>query len=69
MTSPKDCKELARRLQEAAQPMHGQTYHDLKLAAAILEDFGDALPGMSGNCVECFLSSDPSLYSADPEGV
>lgn len=68
MTPPNDCKELARRLQEAAQPLHGQTYHDLRLAAAILADFGDALPGMSGNCVACFLSNDLSLYRADPEG-
>ena len=68
MTPPKDCKELARRLKLAAQPLHGQTHHDVRLAAAILEDFGDALPGMSGNCVACFLSNDLTLYHTEPEG-
>lgn len=69
MTPPKDCKELAMRLKQVAAPMHGRSYHDVRLAAAILEDFGDALPGMSGNCVACFLESDPSLYHVALEGV
>ncbi|MBQ1428430.1 MAG: hypothetical protein IIZ06_02070 [Kiritimatiellae bacterium] len=68
MKPPKDCKELARRLKAAAQPLHGSTYHDLRLAAAILEDFGDALPGISGDCVACFLAADQSLYHVEPEG-
>ena len=59
---------VVRHLAEAAQPLHGRTYHDLRLAAAILDDFGDALPGISGNCVAAFLDHDPSLYHVEPEG-
>ena len=69
MTPPKDCKELAMRLKQVAAPMHGRSYHDVRLAAAILDDFGDALPGISGNCVAAFLDHDPSLYHVEPEGV
>lgn len=68
MTPPKDCKELARRLRAAAQPLHSRTYHDLRLAAAIIEDFDTCYPEHSVECVAAFLAADPALYQTDPEG-
>ena len=68
MTPPKDCKELASRLKAAAQPLHGRTYHDLRLAAAIIADFDVCWPEHSGECVAAFLAADPGLYHVEPEG-
>lgn len=68
MTPPRNCRELARRLKQAAQPLHGRTYHDLRLAAAIIEDFDTCYPEHSVECVAAFLAAYPKLYHVEPEG-
>jgi hypothetical protein len=67
MKPPADCKELARRLVADAVPLHGRTYHDIRLAAAIIADIGDSFLGISEECVATFLSHDPTLYHTEPE--
>lgn len=68
MTPPKDCKELARRLRAATQPLHGRTYHDLRLAAAFVEDVADGFPEETRHLLRHLLAADPALYQTDPEG-
>ena len=68
MTPPKDCKELAMRLKAAAQPLHGRTYNDLRLAAVFLEDFADGFPVTSSDFIRNYLAADPTLYHTEPEG-
>lgn len=47
MKPPKDCAELARRLEQEAAPLHGRTYHDMIFAAAVLRMFDDQFPANS----------------------
>ena len=68
MTPPKDCKELAMRLKQVAAPMLGRSYHDVRLAAAIIEDFDNCYPEHSVECVAAFLAADPKLYHVALEG-
>ena len=68
MKPPATCAELAMRLKQVAAPMHGRSYHDVRLAAAIIEDFDTCYPEHSVECVAAFLAADPSLYHVEPEG-
>lgn len=67
MTPPRNCRELARRLKQAAQPLHGRTYHDLRLAAAIIDAIGHWRLSTSAQMLGNALAADPSLYHVEPE--
>ena len=46
MKPPATCAELVRRLKSIAVPMHGQSHHDVRLAAAVLEAIDGTLAAM-----------------------
>lgn len=68
MTPPRNCRELTRRLKQDAQPLHGRTYHDLRLAAAIIEDVSSGFPEETSHLLRHLLANDPALYHTEPEG-
>lgn len=68
MKPPATCAELARRLRAAAQPLHGRTYHDLRLAAAIIEDVSSGFHEETSYLLRHLLANDPALYQTEPEG-
>ena len=67
MKPPADCKELARRLVADAAPLHGRTYHDMRLAAAIIGYIGEELPSSSRYWLEVVFSQNSTLYHVEPE--
>ena len=67
MTPPKDCKELARRLVADAAPLHGRTYHDMRLAAVVLENCAFRCGELPDVIMHLSLEYDKTLYHTEPE--
>jgi len=67
MKPPADCKELARRLVADAVPLHGRTYHDIRLAAAILRAVDYEVPCTCQEWLTHTLCHDTTLYHTEPE--
>ena len=69
MKPPATCAELVRRLKAIAVPMHGQAHHDVRLAAAIIEDVSSGFPEETSHLLRYLLANDPALYQTDPEAT
>lgn len=67
MKPPTTCAELVRRLRAIAVPMHGQSHHDIRLAAAALEAIDNA-HWLANSTIGIMLHNDRSLYHVEPEG-
>ncbi len=66
MNPPASCAELARRLKLDAVPLHGRTYHDMRLAAAILQLLCEEYWYV--DCaLKIILRDTPELYHAEQE--
>ena len=66
MKPPASCAELARRLKLDAVPLHGRTYHDMRLAADLIEVLTSPLTNADG-ALEFLLERNPSYYHAEQE--
>ena len=66
MKPPATCAELVRRLKAIAVPLHGQSHHDVRLAAATLEAI-DSPHWLANSTVGIVLHNDRSLYYTEPE--
>ena len=58
MKPPATCAELVRRLKAIAVPMHGQSHHDVRLAAAVLEAIDGTLAAMWNSTKESEAKDD-----------
>lgn len=67
MKPPATCAELVRRLKAIAVPMHGQSHHDVRLAAAVLEAI-DNSHWIANSAIDIVRHYDRSLYLVEPEG-
>ena len=67
MRPPTTCAELVRRLRSIAVPMHGQSPHDIRLAAAVLEAI-DGSHWIANSAIDIVRHNDRSLYHVEPEG-
>ena len=68
MRPPTTCAELVRRLKAIAVPMHGQSHHDVRLAATVLEAI-DGSHWIADSAINIVLHNDRSLYLVEPEGT
>ena len=68
MTPPATCAELVWRLKSIAVPLHGQSHHDVRLAAATLEAI-DSAHWLANSTVGIVLHNDRSLYLVEPEAA
>lgn len=66
MKPPATCAELVRRLKSIAVPLHGQSHHDVRLAAGVLEAI-DSAHWLANSTVGIVLHNDRSLYFTEPE--
>ena len=66
MKPPATCAELVRRLKSIAVPLHGQSHHDIRLAAAVLEAI-DNSHWIANSAIDIVRHNDRSLYHTEPE--
>lgn len=69
LTPPADCAELARRLEQDAEPLHGRTYHDMIFAAAVLRMMDDLWTVPSRSIIQgVYQMGRDRFYAVEPEG-
>ena len=68
MKPPATCAELVRRLKAIAVPMHGQSHHDVRLAAAVLEAI-DGSHWIANSAIDIVRHNDRLLYFTEPEAA
>ena len=68
MKPPATCAELVRRLKSIAVPLHGQSHHDVRLAAAVLEAI-DGSHWIANSAIDIVRHNDRSLYLVEPEAA
>jgi len=68
MKPPATCAELVRRLKAIAVPLHGQSHHDVRLAAAVLEAI-DNSHWIANSAIDIVRHNDRSLYLVEPEAA